>query len=61
MAGDERMVGKVDKTRAVTLGTEDAVSRVRKALTEIGYGEVVVKVEVGKPIWVDSHERERVG
>lgn len=61
MAGDERVVRKVDKTQAVTLSIEDAVSRVRKALTEIGYGEVVVKVEAGKPIWVDKHERERVG
>jgi hypothetical protein len=61
MAGDERTVRKIDKTQAVTLSIEDAVSRVRKALAEIGYGEVVVKVEAGKPIWVDKHERERVG
>lgn len=61
MVGDERTVRKVDRTQAVTLSIEDAVSRVRKALTEIGYGEVVVKVEAGKPIWVDKHERERVG
>lgn len=61
MAGDERTVRKIDKTQAVTLSIEDAVSRVRKALAEIGYGEVVIKVEAGKPIWVDKHERERVG
>lgn len=61
MAGDERTVRKIDKTQAVTLSIDDAVLRVRKALTEIGYGEVVVKVEAGKPIWVDKHERERVG
>lgn len=40
---------------------EDAVQRVRKALGQIRYGEVIIKVEAGKPIWVDKFERERVG
>lgn len=61
MTNDERVVRKVDKAQAATLSIEDTVSRVRRALTEIGYGEVVVKVEAGKPIGVDKHERERIG
>lgn len=47
----------VDQQAAI----EDAVRRVRKALGEIRYGEVIVKVENSKPIWVDKYERERVG
>lgn len=43
------------------IAIEDALQRVRKALTQIRYGEVIIKVEAGKPIWVDKFERERVG
>lgn len=48
---------RVDHAAAI----EDAFRRVRKAIGEIRYGEVIVKVEAGKPIWVDKYERERVG
>ena len=34
---------------------------VRKALGEMRYGDVIIKVEGGKVIWIDKHERERVG
>lgn len=49
------------KDEAVTLSIEAALASVRKALEGLRYGEVVVKVEGGKVIWVDRHERERVG
>ncbi len=46
-----------------TLGmsVEEALKKVRKGLENIKYGEITVKVENGKAIWVDKHERERVG
>lgn len=49
------------KDEAATLSIEAALASVRKALSEIRYGEVTIKVEGGKVIWVDKHERERVG
>ena len=45
----------------VGMSIEQALNKVRKGLEQIRYGEIVVKVENGKPIWVDKHERERVG
>lgn len=52
---------KTLQTEKIALSIEEAVTKVRTALTQIRYGEVIVKVEGGKPIWVDRHERERVG
>jgi hypothetical protein len=43
------------------LSIEEALRKVRKGLEQIKYGEIIVKVENGKPIWVDKYERERVG
>lgn len=30
-------------------------------MDQIQYGEIIIKVQGGKPIWVDKYERERVG
>lgn len=38
-----------------------ALLAVAVALTEVAYGEVIVKMQGGKPVWVDKIERERVG
>ena len=43
------------------LSKNDVLERVSKALDQIRYGEIVIKVQGGKPIWVDKYERERVG
>ena len=43
------------------LSKTDVLERVSKALDQIRYGEIVIKVQGGKPIWVDKYERERVG
>ena len=43
------------------LSIEQTLEAVKKALKQIQYGEIVIKVQAGKPIWVDKHERERVG
>ncbi len=42
--------------KTVTLGMniEDALKKVRKGLENIKYGEIMVKVENGKDIWVDK-------
>ena len=44
-----------------TMSIGEAVKKVEDALKSIKYGEVVVKVQNGKPIFVDKYERERVG
>lgn len=46
---------------SVEMSIEKALQNVRKGLEQIRFGEIIVKVENGKPIWVDKHERERVG
>jgi len=43
------------------LSREEALRRVARALDEIQYGEVIVKIQAGRVMWVDKHERERVG
>lgn len=43
------------------LSRQEALKRVSKALTEVVNGEVTIKIQGGKPIWVDKFERERVG
>lgn len=40
---------------------EDVLQRVRKALDGLEFGEVVLKVQGGKVVFVDRYERERVG
>ncbi len=32
-----------------------------KALMEVQYGEINIKMQAGKAVWVDSIKRERVG
>lgn len=39
----------------------DVLMRVFFALKGMQYGEVIVKVQGGRVIWVDRYERERVG
>jgi hypothetical protein len=51
----------MDKTVSFEMSIEEALKRVRKGLENIKYGEITVKVENGKAIYVDKHERERVG
>jgi hypothetical protein len=46
---------------SVEMNIEEALLKVQKGLEQIKYGEIIVKVENGKPIWVGKHERERVG
>lgn len=43
------------------LSIREALNRVEEALKSIEYGEIIIKVQNGKPIFVDKYERERVG
>ena len=40
---------------------ENVLQKVAKALEGLEYGEVVIKVQGGKAVFVDRYERERVG
>jgi hypothetical protein len=61
MGGQERQEQKAMSLVTNGLSIEEAIKRVHKGLEKIKYGEIIVKVENGKPVWVDKHERERVG
>lgn len=41
--------------------TEKTLEAVKKALEEVKYGEIIIKMQDGNPVWVDKYERERVG
>lgn len=43
------------------LSKQEALKRVAIALDSIRYGEVVVRIQGGKPILVERREQERVG
>lgn len=50
---------KVENSKAMSIG--EALRRIEAALESIQYGEIIIKVQNGKPIFVDKYERERVG
>lgn len=37
------------------------MEKILHCLSDLQYGEIVIKVQGGKVIWVDKHERERLG
>lgn len=42
------------------LSKQIALEHVSRAMDEVEYGEIIVKMQAGKPVWVDKYERERV-
>lgn len=44
-----------------TLSIQQTLKKVELALKQVQYGEVIIKIQNGKPIFVDKFERERVG
>jgi hypothetical protein len=50
MAKSEVTLRKPGGSQAISLSAKDALARVKKALTQIGYGEVAINAENGKPI-----------
>lgn len=51
----------VEESRNVGTNHEETLRLVARALRDVKYGEIVIKMQGGKPVWVDKHERERVG
>lgn len=45
----------------INVSKEETLRRVSRALDQIQYGEIIIKIQGGKPIWVDKYERSRVG
>lgn len=47
--------------KAKRASKEEALRRIAQALEQIQYGEIVIKIQGGKPILVERREQERVG
>lgn len=54
-------LGTDSQENRVELSRKEALRRVELAMSEVVNGEIIVKMQGGKPIWVDKFERERVG
>lgn len=44
-----------------SLPSDVVLQRVTEALNRVQYGEIVIKVEAGRSVWVEVHEKTRVG
>ena len=53
--------GAAPNRQDVVKGKQEALRKVSEAMDIVRYGEIVVKMENGKPVWVDALMRERVG
>lgn len=53
--------GRTQQGNPANISKDEAIRLVSRALDQIQYGEIIIKVQGGKPIWVDKFERERVG
>ena len=42
-------------------GLDKVLDKIARALEGLKYGEIVIKVQGGKVIFVDRYERERIG
>jgi len=40
---------------------KEVLEKVIKAISSLQFGEVIIKMQGGKVIWVDKYERERIG
>lgn len=56
MAGNHQQRENIEKQNI-----DEILQKVAKALKDLEFGEVVIKVQGGKVIFVDRYERERVG
>lgn len=57
----EKKAGESMKSEITQNTTDKTLEAVKKALDEVKYGEIIIKMQDGKPVWVDKYERERVG
>ena len=51
----------MNDTQSVQISKQEALRRVAHALDTIRYGEIVIKIQGGKPIFVERRDQERVG
>ncbi|MGE5593800.1 MAG: hypothetical protein ACM3X3_09000 [Betaproteobacteria bacterium] len=54
-------LGKNIQSPAKDISRKEALRRVERAMDQVVNGEIIIKMQGGKPIWVDKYERERVG
>ena len=43
------------------LSSQEALHLVAEAMNVVRFGEIVIKIQNGKPVFVDALKRERVG
>ena len=61
MSKGEKKASESRVSDSKTMSISEALKRIEAALKSIQYGEIIIKVQNGKPIFVDKYERERVG
>lgn len=54
-------MGRNSQENSSEISKREALERVARAMEQVQYGEIIVKMQGGKPVWVDKYERERVG
>lgn len=54
-------LGKQIQQSRIDISRKEALRRVERAMDQVVNGEIIIKMQGGKPIWVDKYERERVG
>lgn len=61
MLGNTEKAGEKMENNTIQNTTDKTLEAVKRALEEVKYGEIIIKMQDGKPVWVDKYERERVG
>lgn len=54
------MTGDLVRKNQIQNDPDQVLDKITKALEGLKYGEVVIKVQGGKVIFVDRYERERI-
>ena len=49
------------RTFALDASKIAALGKVARGVADVQYGDVTIRLQAGKVIWVDKYERERVG
>jgi hypothetical protein len=56
----QKLVGGIALDDKTKIAREETIKRVREALEQMRYGEIIIKVSNGVPVYVDKQERVRV-
>ncbi|MFX4262177.1 YezD family protein [Pelotomaculum propionicicum] len=54
------MAGDIVRNNQTKKDPDQVLDKITKALEGLKYGEVVIKVQGGKVVFVDRYERERI-